>query len=148
MGDLPRLRTNALSLLSANWLFVAACVLPIMEILWPIPKEEQMMIEASGSEYQAYLQGTGKFPRNFRRSKPMSEKVAQSLEGVSETLLMTLYVRARESHRPNAVIKDNLAVAMVNQIDCDFSRLRLQRHDEDAILMRMNKFDSHVRDFL
>ena len=78
----------------------------------------------------------------------MPEKIPQSLEGVSETLLMTLYVRARESQRPNAMIKDDLAVAMVNQIDYDFSRLRMQRHDEVGIIMRMNKFDSHVRDFL
>ena len=78
----------------------------------------------------------------------MSEKILQSLEGVSETLLMTLYARARESQRPNAMIKDDTAVAMVNQIDCDFSRLRMQRHDEVAVIMRMNKFDSHVCDFL
>lgn len=78
----------------------------------------------------------------------MSEKIHQSLDGVSETLLMTLYVRARESQRPNAMIKDDTAVAMVNQIDRDFSHLRMQRHDEVAVIMRMNKFDSHVRDFL
>ena len=78
----------------------------------------------------------------------MPEKVLQSLGGVSETLLMTLYVRARESQRPNAMIHDDKAVAMVNQIDCDFSRLRMRRHDEIAVIMRMNKFDSHVRDFL
>ncbi|MGB3702525.1 MAG: class I SAM-dependent methyltransferase [Anaerolineales bacterium] len=78
----------------------------------------------------------------------MTEKVLQSLEGVSETLLMTLYVRARESQRPDPMIIDDKAVVMVNQIDCDFSRLRMQRHDEVAIIMRMNKFDSHVRDFL
>jgi len=78
----------------------------------------------------------------------MPEKIPQSLEGVSETLLMTLYVRARESQRPDAMIKDDSAVAMVNQLDCDFSRLRMQRHDEVAIILRMNKFDRHVRDFL
>jgi O-methyltransferase involved in polyketide biosynthesis len=78
----------------------------------------------------------------------MPEKVLQTLQGVSETLLITLYVRARESQRPDGLIKDNRAVAMVNQIDCDFSRLRMQRHDEVAVIMRMNKFDSHVRNFL
>jgi O-methyltransferase involved in polyketide biosynthesis len=78
----------------------------------------------------------------------MSEKILHSLEGVSETLLMTLYVRARESQRSDAMIKDDMAVAMVNQIDFDFSRLRMQQHDEVAIIMRMNKFDSYVRDFL
>jgi O-methyltransferase involved in polyketide biosynthesis len=78
----------------------------------------------------------------------MSEKILQNLNGVSQTLLMTLYVRARESCRLNAMIKDDKAVAMVNQIEYDFSRLRMHRHDEVAVIMRMRKFDSHVRDFL
>ena len=82
------------------------------------------------------------------KEKPNSEKVFQSLEGVSETLLMTLLVRARESQRPDAMIKDERAVEMVNIINRDFSRLRLQRHDEVAIIMRMGKFDCHVHDFL
>jgi O-methyltransferase involved in polyketide biosynthesis len=77
----------------------------------------------------------------------MVEKIVQTLDGVSETLLMTLYVRARESQRPDGMIKDEKAVAMVNRIACDFSRLRMQRHDEVAVIMRMKKFDSHVRDF-
>ena len=78
----------------------------------------------------------------------MSEKISHSLAGVPETLLITLYARARESQRPDAMIKDELAVAMVDQIECDFSRLRMQGHDEVAVILRMNKFDSHVRDFL
>ena len=78
----------------------------------------------------------------------MPEKISQTLDGVSKTLLMTLYARARESQRPDAMIKDDQAVAMVNQIECDFSRLRMQRHDEIAVIMRMRKFDSHVRGFL
>jgi O-methyltransferase involved in polyketide biosynthesis len=46
------------------------------------------------------------------------------------------------------MIKDDKAISMVNQLDCDFSRLRMQRHDEVAVIMRMNKFDNYVRDFL
>src|SRR5512138_3249963 len=78
----------------------------------------------------------------------LTEKVLQSLEGVSETLLMTLYVRARESQRPDAMIHDDKAVEMVNRIAGDFSRLRMQRHDEIAVIMRMRKFDKHAREFL
>jgi len=78
----------------------------------------------------------------------MPEKIPQNLDGVSETLLMTLYVRARESQRPDGMVKDDKAVEMVNKLDCDFSRLRMQRHDEIAIIMRMRKFDSHVQNFL
>ena len=78
----------------------------------------------------------------------MPGKVLQSLKGVPETLLMTLYVRARESQRPDAMIRDRRAVAIVDQIECDFSRLRMHRHDEVAVIMRMMRFDRHVRDFM
>ena len=78
----------------------------------------------------------------------MTEKILQSLEGVSETLLMTLYVRARESQRPDAMIHDDKAVEMVDRIAVDFSRLRMERHDEIAVILRMRKFDSHVCEFL
>jgi O-methyltransferase involved in polyketide biosynthesis len=61
---------------------------------------------------------------------------------------MTLYARARESQRPDAMIRDERAVEMVNQLAGDFSRLRMQRHDEIAVIMRMRKFDSHVHSFL
>jgi len=56
----------ALSLLTANWIFVMVCVFSIAGLLWRIPKEEQMMIEAFGDEYKAYMQRTGRF---FPRSK-------------------------------------------------------------------------------
>jgi O-methyltransferase involved in polyketide biosynthesis len=78
----------------------------------------------------------------------MSEKIPHSLDGISETLLMTLYARARESQCQNAMLKDDMAVAMVDQIECDFSRLRMQGHDEVAVIMRTTKFDNQVRDFL
>jgi O-methyltransferase involved in polyketide biosynthesis len=82
------------------------------------------------------------------RSDSVSEKIFQNLDGVSKTLLMTLYARARESQRPDAIFKDDKAVAMVAQLDCDFSRLRMHRHDEIAIIMRMNRFDHHARKFM
>jgi O-methyltransferase involved in polyketide biosynthesis len=78
----------------------------------------------------------------------MTEKIQHNLDGVSETLLMTLLVRARESQRPNPMIKDDKAVAMVKELDCDFSQLRMQKHDEVAVIMRMKKFDSTARTFL
>ncbi len=51
----------ALSLLTANWIFVAACLLAIAGLLWRVPREEQMMLEAFGDEYKAYMQHTGRF---------------------------------------------------------------------------------------
>ncbi len=53
------------SLITANWIFVAVCVLSIAGVGWRIPKEEQMMIEAFGDEYTAYMQRTGRFFPKF-----------------------------------------------------------------------------------
>ena len=46
----------------------------------------------------------------------MSETVNLDLSGVAETLLVTLYLRAIESQRPDALIKDEKAVALVKKI--------------------------------
>jgi O-methyltransferase involved in polyketide biosynthesis len=54
----------------------------------------------------------------------MSETKPQTLSGVSETLLITLYLRAMESQRPDALIKDDRAVALVTQMSYDFDRVR------------------------
>jgi O-methyltransferase involved in polyketide biosynthesis len=71
-----------------------------------------------------------------------------NLDGVAETLLITLYARATESKRPDALIHDEKAVAMVEQIDRDFSRLKLHGHDEVAVILRLREFDRFARDFL
>jgi len=81
----------------------------------------------------------------------MSENIAQILDGVAETLLITLYIRALESQRPDALIKDDKAVALVSQIGYDFSRFKQIRMDEDdkvSIVLRNREFDRQVRDFL
>jgi protein-S-isoprenylcysteine O-methyltransferase Ste14 len=54
----------SLVLLTANWIFVAFCASLFAGLLWRIPKEEQMMIDAFGDEYKAYMQRTGRlFPK-------------------------------------------------------------------------------------
>ncbi len=70
------------------------------------------------------------------------------LGGVAETLLIPLYFRAKESQHPDALIKDEQAVALVKQIDYDFTRIRLRKHDEIAIILRLREFDRFARDFL
>lgn len=78
----------------------------------------------------------------------MKEKIPQSLDGVSKTLLMTLLVRARETQRPGGVFKDEKALEIFNTLEADFSKLIMHRHDEIAVIVRMLKFDHLVRDFL
>ena len=80
----------------------------------------------------------------------MSEMNLQSLSDVSETLLIPLYIRAIESQRPDALLKDEKAVALIRQLDYDFSRI-LARIDEEtqvAVILRNRAFDRYAQDFL
>jgi O-methyltransferase involved in polyketide biosynthesis len=54
----------------------------------------------------------------------MSETPYQDLSGMAETYLAPLYWKAMESQRPDAMIKDEKAVALVTQMSLDFSRVR------------------------
>ncbi len=51
----------SLAFLTANWIFVAVAVLSIAGTMARVQKEEQMMLEAFGDEYKAYMQRTGRF---------------------------------------------------------------------------------------
>ena len=75
----------------------------------------------------------------------------QNLGGVSETLLITLYLRAMESQRPDALIKDEKAVALVNRMSYDFDRVRqipLTEENKLVIILRNRELDRYARDFL
>jgi methyltransferase (TIGR00027 family) len=81
----------------------------------------------------------------------MPEISLQNLSDVAETLLMMLYIRAVESQRPDALIKDEKAVVLVQRMDQHFLRDKLAKVDQEtrvAIVLRSREFDRHARDFL
>jgi O-methyltransferase involved in polyketide biosynthesis len=78
----------------------------------------------------------------------MPEKIIPIFEGVAKTNLITLYTRAVESQRPNGLIKDDRAVAIVRQMDFDFSQIKLHGHDEVTVILRMKEFDRLACEFL
>jgi protein-S-isoprenylcysteine O-methyltransferase Ste14 len=55
----------AIALLTANWIFFAIMALTFAGTVARVPKEEQMMLEAFGDEYRAYMQRTGRFFPKF-----------------------------------------------------------------------------------
>jgi O-methyltransferase involved in polyketide biosynthesis len=80
-----------------------------------------------------------------------SGKVDPALSGVAETLLIPLYGRAMESQRPDAIMKDEKAVALVAQMNYDFDQVKKIRTSEGnkvARFMLTREMDSYVRDFL
>ena len=81
----------------------------------------------------------------------MPREPRQSLSGVSETLLVTLYLRAMESARPDALIHDEKAVALVRQLNYDFARVRqipLSGANKLVIILRNREFDRIAGAFL
>lgn len=81
----------------------------------------------------------------------MAEISIQDLSGVAETLLIPLYIRAIESQRSDALLKDMKAVALVTQRGSDFSRIKQIKMDKDdqvALILRNREFDRYARDFM
>ena len=80
-----------------------------------------------------------------------SEIACQTLSGVAETLLITLYLRAMESQRPDALIKDEKAVALVTHLNYDFTwirRIPMREFEKVTLILRNREFDRYARDFL
>jgi O-methyltransferase involved in polyketide biosynthesis len=81
----------------------------------------------------------------------MSETKSQILSGVPETLLIPLYVRAMESQRPDAMMKNEKAVALVTQKSFDFTGVRQIPMNEALNVMRImqaREMERYARDFL
>jgi O-methyltransferase involved in polyketide biosynthesis len=71
------------------------------------------------------------------------------LTGVPETLLWTLYYRAQEAARPDAVLRDPLAVELVGRVDYPFSeRLGQGRGRAQWQGLRSLTFDERILRFL
>jgi O-methyltransferase involved in polyketide biosynthesis len=81
-------------------------------------------------------------------TEPASGGVRVELEGVPETLLWTLYHRALEARRADAVLRDPVAVDLVDRIDYPFA----ERFGAGTLAqwqaLRVRAFDREVRRFL
>ena len=81
----------------------------------------------------------------------MSETPHTELSAASEASLMAVYIRAMESQRPDALINDEKAVALVTQMSDEFARFE-QIPMNDALKVMRNlasrEYDRTTRDFL
>ena len=76
----------------------------------------------------------------------MAAKHTADLSGVSETALLTLQVRATEAHRPDGLIDDPMAIALLDAIDFDFAKFGSSRRQDMAI--RSKGFDQQTARYL
>lgn len=67
---------------------------------------------------------------------------------IAETLLTTLNMRALDARQPDPILGDTLAIQIIDKIDYDFSRLKLNHLDQVGTVLRVRQFDRLARDFL
>lgn len=76
----------------------------------------------------------------------MDEK--EKIGGVAETMLQTLYARAKESNKPNHKIYDAKAIEIVQKMDYDFGLADKDIAMSSGVVARTIVLDRMVRDFI
>ncbi len=69
----------------------------------------------------------------------------QFLSKVSETLLIPLYIRAKESRKANAMLKDPMAEKLVSNIDYDFDSLDAHLESGRCCIIRAKYYDLNIQ---
>ena len=67
---------------------------------------------------------------------------------VAETLLIPLYMRAKESRRKDAILKDKMAEQLIACIEYDYSKFDGAKLSEVGCVVRGRYFDDAVRRFI
>lgn len=76
----------------------------------------------------------------------MKEKV--EVTGVPETMIQTLYARAKETKKDDAKIIDDIAVRIVEKIDYDFSKADNDKTMSSGVIARTIVLDNMVEKYL
>lgn len=71
-----------------------------------------------------------------------------TLQGVSETMLQTLYARAAYSQTPGAKFRDERSIQIVSQLDYDFSLADKDNMMSDGVIARTLLLDRLVGEFV
>lgn len=71
-----------------------------------------------------------------------------NVKGVPETMIQTLYARAKETSKKNPKIKDEMAVSIVKQLDYDFSKADQDRTMSLGVIARTIVLDKMVEEYL
>lgn len=78
----------------------------------------------------------------------MKEQEKISINGVPETMLQTMYARAKETKKNHAVIHDEKAVEIVEKLEYDFSIADIDVAMGSGVIARTIMLDKMVTDYL
>lgn len=68
-----------------------------------------------------------------------------NITGVPETMVQTLYARAKETRKQNAKFKDEIAVEIVEKLDYDFSKADKDKAMSYGVIARTIVLDRMVK---
>ncbi len=75
-------------------------------------------------------------------------KMKINVKGVPETMIQTLYARAKETRQKNPKIKDEMAVSIVKQLDYNFSQADQDKTMRSGVIARTIVLDKMVEEYL
>lgn len=71
-----------------------------------------------------------------------------TLHGVAETLLITLYIRAKDAMAKHPILNDQKSLAIVEQIEYDFDKFDNSEASFYATLARIRVMDREIKKFI
>ena len=78
----------------------------------------------------------------------MDKKIENHLTEVPETMLITLWAKAMETGRPDALLRDEKAVEILRQIDYDFTKFKNAKFSQAGCCVRANLIDKAAKTFI
>lgn len=78
----------------------------------------------------------------------MDKKIENHLTEVPETMLITLWAKAMETGRPDALLHDEKAVEILRQIDYDFTKFKNAKFSQAGCCIRANLIDRAAKTFI
>lgn len=75
-----------------------------------------------------------------------TEKI--KLSGVPETMIQTLYARAKESRKPDHIIYDGKAIEIADKLDYDFSKADADKMMSQGVIARTFLLDKMVGEYI
>ena len=72
----------------------------------------------------------------------------EQLTSIPETMLITLWAKAQETRRSDALLQDIHAAQMIEQIDYDFSKFKAAKMSQVGVCIRAKLIDDEARRFL
>ena len=78
----------------------------------------------------------------------MEEKIENQLTDVPETMLITLWAKATETQRSDALLRDEKAAEIIQKIAYDFSKFEKAKFSQAGCCIRASLIDQEVKAFI